>query len=365
MVDITGHDDDDDDDDFQPRVKRLRTRTIAGTRGEGGKGSEAAEEKGAEERGDADDEAQERKLDDAVDGTSESLPELCGRVGVAVSTTLSDVTTAAIAANVVAQKLTAKDKPQVFLSERGAGGVVVKGPYQPGSSRAVHVLVATAALRALEARLGVCTVPPIVRAEFDVDGRMYLVYTNVLAHTGLRVVSAGSDEKIPRNRGAAVADRTSYDRRLSALEACQASAVSDDVRVAALQHLYARYVIGVGDTGLYNVLVPDGGGAGDGAVVVGVDFDDVRGDGSGSGGGGAKDPWRMLMQRPPAAAVAARYQPLVGRVKVAGSVDVGVALAGLVAARVLPGVKEYQRRAQAFQDALARVNLKAKKASKS
>ena len=44
---------------------------------------------------------------------------------------------------------------------------------------------------------------------------------------------------------------------------------------------------------------------------------------------------------------------------------VGVALAGLVAARVLPGVKEYQRRAQAFQDALARVNLKAKKASKS
>jgi hypothetical protein len=237
------------------------------------------------------------------------IQQLCAGLEVPYHSSLSSRCKAAIAGALIGQRITSLGKPMVYIGKTGTdgAGVVVKGPYT-GNDRLSNVLMYTAAIRAIGNVVDMPTMLPILAVEHDaLAGHVYLTYTNVLKLDAVPVQRTGDDESLERNRCITIVDRRAYDRRLSALESRDVAATTPGIRIMAMQHLYMRYIVGAGDSGLHNILVPDVDNECKPAMdVVGVDVDDARSE----TGTPVTDMNSLLQLRSPAATFA-NYAKLV------------------------------------------------------
>jgi len=168
-----------------------------------------------------------------------------------------------------AQKRTAKWKKHVYILE----GLVFKGPYKRNDRMLIKNLRYTYALQLLEAALQLHDWQRAsLRWEylgFGDDNQYYLVSRNV-----------GKWENIPFNlknskieKNVKVIPRGGTVWRLREVE--KNGQLTDDIKSAALQHLYLRYLLDIGDSGPQNVLIRQDY-KNTGRLVAGIDLEERR-----------------------------------------------------------------------------------------
>ena len=152
-----------------------------------------------------------------------------------------------------AQKRTSKHKKFVYVDVEN--GEVLKGPYKADEASYLNAIRNTTNIGILEDALELPMEQraslPILREEVR-DGKIYLVFKNV----GRNEIKAGSvtcvttriDQDVP------VLNRKSYVRRISDVEQGDFFNMTPDIAIPVLQHLYIRYILGVGDSGAHNIL---------------------------------------------------------------------------------------------------------------
>lgn len=168
-----------------------------------------------------------------------------------------------------AQKRTSRHKKFVYVD----GDFVYKGPYRENEASYKNAVKFASAMQLLE---DAHPLPPSLRTATPIvdtikqGDYIYLKYINVGKHViptdAVERVSTKIDEDVP------VLKRTSFVTRVSEMEKLW---TSEDITVATLQHLYFRYLLGIGDSGSHNVLVREDG-ATSGRVVAGIDLEEMR-----------------------------------------------------------------------------------------
>jgi hypothetical protein len=169
-----------------------------------------------------------------------------------------------------AQKRTATYKKAVYIVQ----DLVFKGPYACDDLRLMNNLRYTYAVQLLEE---VLQLPEWQRGalswkyigQWGID-QYYLVAHNV-----------GSWKNISPNPAESGFDPTAMivSRKMHVMRASEIEGtplLTDDIKLAALQHLYLRFILGIGDSGTHNVLVRkdyDNSGR----LVAGIDLEDRRG----------------------------------------------------------------------------------------
>lgn len=169
-----------------------------------------------------------------------------------------------------AQRKTSTYKKTVHI----AGGLVFKGPYSCGDPMLMKNLANVYALGLLEEALQLAEaekgfLPWEYVASWN-DARYYLTARNVgkRRNVPFEVVST----KIETNvkvvpRGAAV-------KRVSDIE--DTEHLTQEIKLAALQHLYLRFLLDIGDSGTHNILIREDHSI-SGRLIAGIDIEEKRG----------------------------------------------------------------------------------------
>jgi hypothetical protein len=170
--------------------------------------------------------------------------ELAHTVGVPILNLSAHKVTEVISAP-QAQKRTAKFKKAVKIVD----DLVFKGPYTFKDRGLINSLKYTYALQLLEAALHL---PERQRGSLPWeyvgccnDDQCYLVAKNVGMHG--KIPSKPVSTKIETN--VKVVPRKTYIMRVSDIEGN--GQLTDDVKLAALQHLYLRFLLDIGDSGTH------------------------------------------------------------------------------------------------------------------
>ncbi len=170
-----------------------------------------------------------------------------------------------------AQKRTAKFKKHVKIVE----GLIFKGPYKSDDHMLMKNLRYTYALQVLEETL---KLPERKRGSLrweylgcGDDNQYYLVSRNV-----------GKWKNIPFNlknskieKDAPVVPRGEAVMRVSEVEKNRPLTLIDDIKLAVLQHLYLRFLLGIGDSGTHNVLIREDYES-TGRLIAGIDLEERR-----------------------------------------------------------------------------------------
>lgn len=187
------------------------------------------------------------------------------------------------------QQLTSTNKRSVYIGL----DLVYKGPFKSiGDVKFTNNIKFTKALCVLESVSSVpnkyktCLQFKFKRYKGAVDNYYFIVYKNVgnisptepTKNVPRALISKTIKELMPELNGI---DRESieiYDRgvikRISDLIGTQYSTLlTNDIKLATLQHLYIRYLLDIGDSGTQNVLFREDGSA---QLVVGVDMEESR-----------------------------------------------------------------------------------------
>jgi hypothetical protein len=196
--------------------------------------------------------------------------KLAHKVGVPIQKLSAETMTQLISAP-QAQLRTAIFKKAVYIVE----DLVFKGPYTCDDQGLMKNLRYTYAIEFLEAAL---QLPEWQRGSlrweylgcWD-DKRYYLVAPNV-----------GKWKNIPRQRmnsklekNVVVVPRGEAVDRVSDIEK---TGLSADIKSATLQHLYLRFLLDIGDSGTYNVLIREDNDSTE-RLIAGIDLEDRRGNG--------------------------------------------------------------------------------------
>jgi hypothetical protein len=168
-----------------------------------------------------------------------------------------------------AQKRTSKDKKAVKLVEE----LVFKGPYTCDDRGLMNELRYTYALELLETAL---QLPEWQRASLRWEyigcwdeNEYYLVAPNVSKRKNIpfEVVSTKIEENVKVvPRGAAV-------KRVLEIE--KTGRLTDEIKLAALQHLYLRFILDIGDSGTHNILIRKYY-VSTGRLIAGIDLENNR-----------------------------------------------------------------------------------------
>lgn len=178
-----------------------------------------------------------------------------------------------------AQLLTSKSKVPTYISRFQ----IYKGPYtqkhfDDKSSRFNKCIMFTEMLQDMEEYLGLVgytrtTIPLRYIAEVIDDtsaslNGYYLVWDNIGDYDALKV----------EQKESAINPMGPVMVKGSMLKNLNDATLTERHKIAAVQHLYLRYVSGLGDSGPWNMLVRHNpAGNMDGQIVVGVDLEDMRG----------------------------------------------------------------------------------------
>ncbi len=177
------------------------------------------------------------------------------------------------------QRRTSAHKKAVFISS----DYVYKGPYlanSPGDTKKfLYNLYFTRALITLEQHL---KLPDHLRSIIDWDSVIKINHTNeyYLKQKSLGKLSTSEDDheivttKVETN--VKVLRRGSHVHRLIELEKDESNFQDDDKQIlqACIQHFYLRYLLNIGDSGTWNILVRRDGIKG----ICGIDFEEIRAD---------------------------------------------------------------------------------------
>lgn len=177
---------------------------------------------------------------------------------------------AEIMASPQAQLRTAKYKKAVYIVE----DLVFKGPYNSHDSALMKNLRVSYALELLETALELHERErgslPWQLLGYAGGNRFYLMAPNVGKWKDIPfdVISSKleTNVKVVR-RGEAV-------QRVSEVEGTEQ--LTEDIKVAALQHLYLRFLLDMGDSGTHNVLVREDYHR-TGRLIAGIDLEETRG----------------------------------------------------------------------------------------
>jgi len=201
-----------------------------------------------------------------------------------------------------AQLRTSRNKKFVYVD----GSVIKKGPYK-ASDRALELAERNLSVLQLLQRL--CDIPPHLRTDLPFvrevspeTGDIYLVYENV----GLPPKKGDANVTTTKiDQEVLVLGRRTFVDRVSDRE--KTDELAREQAEAALQHLYFRYLMNVGDSGTHNILVRHQSSV-EGQLVVGIDMEENR---SGTPTGGVLG---LLFKRPSKLQVE-KYTPLVKTIK--------------------------------------------------
>jgi hypothetical protein len=168
-----------------------------------------------------------------------------------------------------AQKRTAKFKKAVYIVEH----LVFKGPYRCDDIGLMNNLKYTYALQLLEAALNL---HERQRSSlqwkcigWEGDNKCYLVAPNVGKRNNIHFELVTT--KIEKN--VKVVPRGEIIKRVSDIE--ETENLTDDIKLATLQHLYLRFLLGIGDSGTYNILVREDNDSND-RLIAGIDLEESR-----------------------------------------------------------------------------------------
>jgi hypothetical protein len=196
------------------------------------------------------------------------LRELCHQVDVPIKTIPAD-TISKIKNAPRAQLRTAKFKKAVFIVDE----LVFKGPYKCDDSRLMNNLRLTYAVQLLEEALHLPewqrgALPWEYIGQWGID-QYYLVAPNVGKWKDILFewVSSKIETNVP------VIPRCGAVWRVSDAE--KNGRMNDGIKLAALQHLYFRFLLDIGDSGTHNILIRDDQDA-KGKLIAGVDLEEKR-----------------------------------------------------------------------------------------
>jgi hypothetical protein len=197
-----------------------------------------------------------------------------------------------------AQKRTAKFKKSVYVVE----DLVFKGPYQRDDPGLINSIRYTHALELLEILLHM---PEWQRGSlrwlflgFTHNDQCYLVAPNVGSRNNIKFETVTT--KIEKN--VKVVPRQEHVMRVSDIEGNDQ--LTNEIKMATLQHLYFRFLLGIGDSGTHNVLVRKDSDL-CGRLIAGVDLDERRGNNS------MKSRLDFLFKRAPSKKQAALYHSFI------------------------------------------------------
>ncbi len=182
---------------------------------------------------------------------------------------LSAEKVAEIMASLQAQLRTARYKKAVYI----AGELVFKGPYKAQDKALLKNLAFNYAIELLEEAL---QLPEWQRASlrweflgYAADGQYYLASPNVGRSKDIAFVVVNS--KIEMN--AKIVRRGEAVKRISDLEGSER--LTQEIKLASLQHLYLRFLLDIGDSGTHNVLIREDNPV-SGRLIAGIDLEERR-----------------------------------------------------------------------------------------
>jgi hypothetical protein len=174
-----------------------------------------------------------------------------------------------ILASPQAQLRTARYKKAVFI----AGELVFKGPYKAQDKALLKNLTFNYAIELLEEAL---QLPERQRASlrwnflgYAGDDQYYLASPNIGSRKSIAFEVVNS--KIEMN--AKIVKRGEAVGRVSDLEGTERLTL--EIKLAALQHLYLRFLLDIGDSGTHNVLIREDNPA-SGRLIAGIDLEERR-----------------------------------------------------------------------------------------
>jgi hypothetical protein len=171
-----------------------------------------------------------------------------------------------------AQRRTSERKKAVKIVK----DFVFKGPYACDEKQLIKNLRYTCAIELLEAALQLDEWQRgSLRWEYLgcwVDDQYYLVTSNVGKWNG--ITHEPKKSKIEEN--VEVVPRKTHIMRVSDIEGTEM--LTDDIKLANLQHLYLRFLLDIGDSGTNNVLIREDHDS-SGRLIAGIDLEDRRGNG--------------------------------------------------------------------------------------
>jgi hypothetical protein len=182
---------------------------------------------------------------------------------------LSTAEVAAIESTPQGQPRTARYKKAVRMT----GALVFKGPYRGDDAALVNSLRFSHAIQILEVTLGL--------RESD-RGALLWEFLGAApgGHYYLAAANVGCRGKVPCERISSrietdvlVVPRRAAVDRVSDLE--KTGGLTAEVKQAALQHLYFRYLLGIGDSGTHNILVRQDTAASR-RLIAGIDLEERR-----------------------------------------------------------------------------------------
>jgi len=166
-----------------------------------------------------------------------------------------------------AQKRTAKYKKAVFINPE----YVIKGPYSIDDTKLLNNIKYSYLLNQLEDLLNLEEkYRSYLKIEFIgfCQDRYYLYFKNVGVINQDTIIE-NCTTKIEENVQIIPRGETVY--RVSELE--KNNKLSDDIKIASLQHLYLRYLLGIGDSGTHNILIRKDNSH---RLIAGIDLEERR-----------------------------------------------------------------------------------------
>jgi hypothetical protein len=168
-----------------------------------------------------------------------------------------------------AQLRTSNYKKAVYIVR----DLIYKGPYASDDPRLMNNLKLTCALQLLEEALGLSEWQraslPWECIGHNEDHQYFLVAPNVGSTRKIpfNVVSSKIETNVP------IVPRGGIVRRVSEIE--KNGRLTDEIKIAALQHLYFRFLLDIGDSGTHNVLIREDYKV-SGRLVAGIDLEEKR-----------------------------------------------------------------------------------------
>jgi hypothetical protein len=176
---------------------------------------------------------------------------------------------AEVQASPQAQLKTARYKKAVYLG----GELVFKGPYKAHETALINNMRFNYAMGLLENALELCELErgslPWEFLGYAGDDQYYLAASNVGMRRSIPFEVVNS--RIERN--VKVVKRGDAVERVSDREGTER--LTEDIKLAALQHLYLRFLLDIGDSGTHNVLIREDYSA-SGRLIAGIDLEETR-----------------------------------------------------------------------------------------
>lgn len=182
------------------------------------------------------------------------------------------------------QKLTSSSKKSVFIGSEN----VYKGPFHLNGKKLVNNIKFTIGLKLLEEVANI----PIKKQSLlnfnikHLSGYYYLVYKNIakilpedrLDTVSTRVISKSAKllacelGETPPGEIVSIYPRGIINR-ISDIIKLHPTKFTDEIKIATLQHLYFRYLLNVGDSGVHNILYREDGSS---KLIAGIDMEEIR-----------------------------------------------------------------------------------------